>query len=158
MSFNEEVIGSGAMYGEQAPPRRLAKLHIGDAVVYIEPVGGPVTVGNEDDDEKLFAAGAQSYDDIKDNAFDSALVAVRESIRSMGKHLRDISTDLRPQETTVEFSLTFDVKGRATPIPLFITAESKLHTGLKVTATWRSGVDPIVDAVSNGVSEADEQI
>ena len=42
-----------------------------------------------------------------------------------------------PQEITVEFSLSFQVKGKASLIPMFVTGETGAQTGLKVTAKWK---------------------
>jgi hypothetical protein len=37
----------------------------------------------------------------------------------------------------VEFSLTFEVKGKASIVPVFVTGESSVQSGLKVTALWK---------------------
>ena len=44
----------------------------------------------------------------------------------------------RPDQMSVEFSLNFEVKGKAALIPVFVTGETGAQTGLKVTALWKN--------------------
>jgi hypothetical protein len=41
-----------------------------------------------------------------------------------------------PNETTVEFSLGFDIKGKATLVPALLSSEAAASAAVKVTAKW----------------------
>jgi inner membrane protein involved in colicin E2 resistance len=48
-----------------------------------------------------------------------------------------VEETLKPQELSVEFSISFEGTGKAQVIPVLVTAETKASTGLKVTAVWK---------------------
>lgn len=112
-----------------SPKRRLVQMRIGEAEVYVAEVGGIVEV--EPTDEIYTVAPDPKQ------AFDKAVEVVRECVRVVGTQLESLAKQARPQEIEVEFSLTFDARARGALIPIFVTAEQGLETGLKVKAVWK---------------------
>jgi hypothetical protein len=109
----------------------LVPMQVGSAVVFVEYVGEPVIEGGAADDS-IYPVAPPS----PGSAFDMAADALRECVRIVGERLERLGRR-RPDEVSVEFSLSFQVKGKATFIPVFVTAESGATTGLKITAVWR---------------------
>ena|SRR5579884_2041980 len=105
-------------------------MRVGDAMVWIQPTGR----ASESASEIHTAAPSP------DKVFKESIAAIKECIRSIGDGLDKLQPALRPQELSVEFSLTFDAKGRASIVPILVTAETGVQTGLKVTAKWTPGV------------------
>ncbi len=50
----------------------------------------------------------------------------------------------------MEFSLTFDVKGKASVIPILVTGETGVQTGLKITAKWEPEKSPSPENKGHG--------
>jgi hypothetical protein len=69
-------------------------------------------------------------------AMEAGLDAVREFMRAVGSRMGEIAEAARPDEVTLAFSISFDAKG-GTVIPLLVTGEAGLSTGLSVNAVWR---------------------
>jgi hypothetical protein len=107
-------------------------MRLGSAIVYIEQVGDPGVI--EADDQVRPVAPPTP-----EEAFERAGDILRECVRIIGERVEALVTRARPQEITVEFSLTFEVKGKAALIPIFVTGETGAQTGLKVTAVWKRG-------------------
>jgi hypothetical protein len=107
-------------------------MQVGSAVVYIEQVGEPNVTEVDDQIRPVAAPNPQE-------AFGSAGEILRECVRTIGERIEALSTGARPDEVSVEFSLNFEVKGKAALIPIFVTGETGANTGLKVTASWKSG-------------------
>ena len=122
------------------PVTELVETTIGDAVVYfrvdrrletpetgnIRPVTGPAP---------------------DRNAFEAAAHVAREAVRLFASHLSGIGEALRPSETGIEFSFTFEAKGKTAIVPVFLTGETSGQVALKVTAKWTTpsktaGADP----------------
>lgn len=116
--------------GRTMEGRQVVPMRVGSATVYIAQSGAPVEVATEDAYRPVALPTPQE-------AFDTAGEIVREGVRIVGERLHELAAQLRPSETTVEFTVTFDVRGKASPIPLFVTGEAGVETGLKVTAVWR---------------------
>lgn len=70
------------------------------------------------------------------NPVESALKAARETVRLFADQLAEIAEALRPTETALEFSLTFEAKGKHSIVPVFLTGEASGQVGLKVSAKW----------------------
>jgi Trypsin-co-occurring domain 1 len=109
-------------------PRQLVPMKIGEATVYIEQIG-EVEVGVSDE---IYAAAPDASE-----VFQTAIEAIGEGVRAVGDRLGRLGDKIHPDEVSVEFSLSFDAKGKAQVIPVFVTTEASIHTGIKVTATWR---------------------
>lgn len=69
--------------------------------------------------------------------FESAGEILRECVRVIGERIENLGDRAKPGQVTVEFSLSFEIKGKASIIPVFVTGESTAQTGLKVTAVWK---------------------
>jgi hypothetical protein len=110
---------------------RLVRMNVGEAVVYVEATGGAATL---EESEDASAVGLSPAD-----AFETASKALKECVRVVGERLHDTGTAMRPAEVGVEFTLTFDVEGRATIIPVLLTGKATSGMGIKVTAKWQPG-------------------
>lgn len=109
--------------------RRLVPMRVGAAVVYVEQVGTPPDVEAID---AIHAVAAPS----PEQAFNTASEVIRECVRIVGERVEALA-DKRPQEITVEFSVSFEVKGKASFIPIFVTGEAGAKSGLTVKAVWK---------------------
>jgi Trypsin-co-occurring domain 1 len=111
---------------------RVLPVQIGGATVFVEQIGeGPVT----DYDEGLYPVGPPSPTE----AFEKANEALKECVRVVGETLEKIGDRVKPQEVSLEFSLSFQAEGTARIIPVLVTGKTAASTGLKVTATWQLG-------------------
>jgi len=102
---------------------------VGSATVWIEQESDPAVV----EDDRIRPVAAPS----PEAAFETAGEILRECVRLVGDRIANLADKTRPQEVTIEFSLTFEVKGKASIIPVFVTGESTAQTGLKVSAVWK---------------------
>jgi hypothetical protein len=109
--------------------RRLVPMQVGSATVYIEQVGPYPEI---DADDRIYPVAPLSPQE----AFQTAGDAVRECVRIVGERIEALE-ERRPQEITVEFSITLEAKGKAALIPIFVTGETGAKTGLVVKAVWR---------------------
>jgi hypothetical protein len=115
---------------EAAPIRRLVPMRIGSAIVYVEEVGEPAVIEADDQVRPVAPTSPQE-------AVETAGEILREFVRVIGERVETLTERARPQEISVEFSLGFEVKGKASLIPVFLTGETGAKTGLKVTAVWK---------------------
>jgi hypothetical protein len=113
-------------------------MQIGSAVVWVEQVGEPAVVYDEGGGIRPVAPPDMA------EAFQRAGKAIEQCVTSVGGRIKDIAGDIKPSEIAVEFSLTFEASGGIHLFPVFVTAGSKIGTGLKVTATW-SLAEPAAD-------------
>lgn len=111
--------------------RHLVPIQVGEATVWIEHVADPV-VEPGDAIHPVAPPNPQQ-------AFESAASFLRECVRIFDDRIRRL--ERRPEEISVEFSLGFEMRGKATLIPVFITGESRLSGGMKVTAIWHPKQD-----------------
>ena len=107
-------------------------MRVGSATVYVEQVGAPVDVAAQGAAEGEVYPVAPSPQE----AFETASEALRECVRMVGDHLEALA-GRRPQQVTVEFTVSFEVKGRAALIPVLLTGEATSKGGLTVKAVWR---------------------
>jgi len=84
---------------------------------------------------------------IEANAFEAAAHVAREAVRLFANHLSAIAEALRPNETGIEFSFTFEAKGKTHIVPVFLTGETSGQVGLKVTAKWTHSAKPATSDV-----------
>lgn len=119
----------GAPMPEPALSRRLIPMQVGTATVYIEQIGEPV-VTEADDHIRPVAPDPKEV-------FEKAVEVLQQCVHVVGEKVEIIAEKAKPQEITVEFTLTFEATGKMALIPIFMTAESKANTGLKVTAVWK---------------------
>ncbi len=115
---------------EPVPSRRLVPMRVGNATVYIREVGGPALIEADDQVRPVAPPSPEA-------AFESAGEILRECVRVIGERVEALTAKARPHEITVEFSLSFEIKGKAALIPVFVTGETGAQTGLKVTAVWK---------------------
>lgn len=125
-----DVIGGGEPPPVEDAGRRLVPMPIGTAVVYVEQVGPPTPVAGDD---SIYPVGPPSPHEM----FANAVEVLQECVRVVGERVGDLAAQTMPQEVTVEFTLTFEAKGKTALIPVFVTGETGAATGLKVTAVWR---------------------
>jgi hypothetical protein len=105
-------------------------MKVGSAWVYVEQIGEGAPV--EADDE-IYAVSAPSPEE----AFQTASDLIRELVHVVGERITQVAEAARPAEISVEFSLTFEAKGKASFIPILVSAEAGATTGLKISAVWR---------------------
>lgn len=113
---------------EEARPQ-VIPMKVGNATVYVEQIGPPVEVKTDGQVRPV----APSPDEV----FKVASEALQECVRVLGERIEKLQSDISPREVTVEFALSFEAGGKANLIPIFVTGESKVSTGLKVTAKWQ---------------------
>jgi hypothetical protein len=119
----------GPAPGQEAhPAKTFVPLQIGSATVYVEKIGDVLC---EAEDGAIRPVAAPDPRE----AFHRAGEALQECVRTLGERVRALPAHGSPQEVTVEFTLTFEAGARGL-IPVFLTAEQKVQTGLKVTAKW----------------------
>lgn len=113
-----------------SPVRRLIPMQVGKATVYIEQIGESAEVQTDD---SIYPVAPPTPGEV----FENAVEVLQECVRVVGAKLETLATKAMPQEVTVEFSLTFQARGKMTLVPVFVTGETGVETGLKVTALWR---------------------
>lgn len=137
--MSSEITMGGPSPSETTPDeseRRFVPMRVGDAWVYVEQVGEPPDIA-EESSEIYMAAGIPSPEDV----FENASGVVKECVRIVGDRLGDLRRSgkaVMPEELSVEFSLSFEGSGKASLIPVLVTAETKTTTGLKVKAVWKA--------------------
>jgi hypothetical protein len=105
-------------------------MQVGHATVFVEQVGESAII---ETDDTIRAVAVPSPSEVFENAGE----ILRECVRVIGERLEAIAVKARPDEVSVEFSLSFEVKGTTSVIPIFVTAEGGAQTGIKVTAVWK---------------------
>jgi hypothetical protein len=113
-------------------PVRLIPMKVGDAEVFIEAVGESPTI---EQGGEFRAVGGLSPTD----AFEKASDALKECVKIVGDRLGQLGDAIQPEEIGVEFTITFDVEGQASIIPILLTGKAKTGMGIKVTALWKPG-------------------
>jgi len=104
-------------------------MQVGGATVFIEQFGEPVVVEAEGQIRTVSPASPEE-------AFEAGRDILRECVNIIGAGIEAIAEKARPHKVAVEFSISFEVKGRASIIPVFLTGQAAGKTGLKVTAEW----------------------
>ena len=122
--------GRSESTGETAG-RRLVPMQVGTATVFVEAIDDDTVVETDD----FHAVGALNPQE----AFATASDALKECVRVMGERIETTRDAMRPAEVGVEFTLTFDVEGKATIVPVLVTGKAKTAVGIKVTAKWHLG-------------------
>ena len=115
---------------EPSPARRLIPMQVGKATVYVEQIGESAEVQADD---SIYPVAPPTPREV----FENAVEVLQECVRVVGTKLESLTAKAMPQEVTVEFSLTFQARGKIALVPVFVTGESGLETGLKVTALWK---------------------
>lgn len=116
--------------GTETRPK-LVPMKVGDATVYVEAVGDGAVVEAGDE---FHAVGVDPQ-----QAFETASEALKECVRVVGERVVAMKDAMRPEEVGIEFTITFDVQGKATIIPVLLTGSAKTQLGVKVTAKWELG-------------------
>jgi|KBSSwiStaDraftv2_1062776.scaffolds.fasta_scaffold419016_2 hypothetical protein len=129
--MNDEVrLGSSLAGGsESIPVRKFVPMQIGEAIVYVEQKGESWT---ETD------SGIHPVAPTPKEAFKAGVEALKECVRVVGEHVEKLSGKTVPKQVEIEFSITFDAKAKGALIPVFVTAEHGIQTGLKVKAIWKT--------------------
>lgn len=112
------------------PVTTLVPMLVGSAMVYVEQSGGASVV---EADASIYPVAPPDPRD----AFVQAVGVIRECVQAVGKQIESFKGEVRPDELTLEFSVTFDVRAKVSPIPVLVTGETGGQTGLKVVAVWR---------------------
>jgi hypothetical protein len=116
----------------QPQARVLVPMRVGSAVVYVERLDDqPVIIESGD----IRAVAPLSPTEI----FENAAGVIREGVRVLGETLEMLARASRPCKITAEFSLSFEVEGKVSIVPVLLTGKSNVHSGLKVTAEWQLG-------------------
>jgi len=119
---------AGEASEETTPSRRLVPMQVGKATVFVEDLGAAEIV----EDEGIRTVGAVEPTE----AFERGGDALQECVRIVGEKVDGLAKTAKPREVTVEFSLSFEAKGKFV-IPVLMSAESGVSTGIKVTAVWQ---------------------
>jgi hypothetical protein len=109
--------------------RRFVPARVGQATVYFEQRPGLVELEPDDD---IHPVAQISPSDVFANAGE----VVRECVRTVGEQIGRLALEIRPQELSLEFTLTFQAQGKAS-IPVFVTGEASAQTGLTIRAVWK---------------------
>lgn len=110
--------------------RQVVPMKVGNATVYVVQTGDINVASGIEDEIYTVAPDAREV-------FDKAIDAIRECVGKIGGSLETLAEKAMPRELTVEFSLTFEAKAKGAIIPIFVTAEHGLGTGLKISAVWK---------------------
>ncbi|QIN84278.1 hypothetical protein GBA63_17690 [Rubrobacter tropicus] len=130
--MDDEVrLGTGGEEAGTVAKRRLVPMRVGEASVYIEVAGEPPSI---EGDEEIYAAATKDPVD----AFRSAGEVLQEVVRTVGEQVAALGEEVRPDQVSAEFSLSFEAGGKAQLIPVLFTGETKAVSGLKVTAVWET--------------------
>jgi hypothetical protein len=129
--LTQELSAGGAAPAatESGDRRFFVPMQVGKATVYVEQIGPVVEIET--------AAEVYPVAPSLQQAFELGSDALRECVRVIGERLEQIE-ERRPQEVTVEFTISFEVKGKASLIPVLLTGESTSKAGLTVKAVWRN--------------------
>ena len=111
--------------------RRLVPMKVGSATVFVEATDDDATL----ETDEFHPVGALN----PEQAFENASHALKECVRVVGQRIESMQDTMLPKEVGVEFTLTFDVEGKATIVPVLLTGKAKTAVGIKVTAKWQPG-------------------
>jgi hypothetical protein len=129
--LESEIRSPGLDSGSRsASTRQLVPMHVGTAMVYVEQLDEPPVVYDPTGGIRPVAPP-----DLAD-AFRRASDAIQECVTTVGSRVESLASRAKPEEITVEFSITFEAQGGIHLLPVLVTAQSKIGTGLKVTARW----------------------
>jgi hypothetical protein len=112
-------------------PGQLVPMSVGDATVYVEQIGEPLTIETRED---IYTVAPPDPDE----AFERAGEVLHECVRVVGERVGTLAENAMPKSVAVEFTLSFEASGRAQIVPVLLTGQTKVATGLKVTAVWGS--------------------
>ena len=113
----------------EKPGKVMVPMQVGSATVYVVGSGDARVV----EDDRIRPVSPISPQE----AFQAAGEFLHECVRLVGEKVETLAEKARPHEVAVEFSLSFEVTGKASVIPIFVTGETSAHTGLKVKAVWK---------------------
>lgn len=129
---SDEIEAGGATTSAPVGDQRsLVQMKVGNATVYVVQTGAASTVIS---DEEIYTAAPNPRE-----VFDSAVDVIRECVVKIGEGIEALAEKAMPRELTVEFSLTFEAKGKTAILPVFVTAEHGVGAGLKISAVWKRG-------------------
>jgi hypothetical protein len=121
--------GEAAAVGIQG--RRLVGMQVGSATVFVEAVGPAPAVEQPEEFRPVSVDPKQ--------AFETASEALKECVQVVGERIEKMAQAARPDEVGIEFTIAFEVAGKATIIPVLLTGAAKTQLGVKVTAKWQLG-------------------
>jgi hypothetical protein len=113
-------------------------LQAGTAFIRIYPLDDP-TQGSTNRKGPTLASGIKSpiQNQVITDTFDTVSKSIQAIILSFSDQLEAISTKLKPQELTIEFSLAFEISSSQQLIPVILSTSEKLTPAIKVIATWK---------------------
>jgi len=120
-----DEIRAGGIHGslsESVPTRRLIPMQVGKATVYIEQIGEPAEV---EADDRIYPVAPPNPKEM----FENAVEVLQECVRVVGERIESLTKKTMPQEITVEFSLTFEARGKMALVPVFVTGETNAGKG-----------------------------
>ena len=123
--------GANPVGVEPIQERVIVPMQVGSATVYVVQSEPPAAIV---EDERIRPVAPLS----PQQAFQAAGEFLHECVRIIGEKVDTLAGNAKPQEVSIEFSLSFEVKGKASLIPVFVTGETATSTGLKVKAVWKS--------------------
>jgi len=112
-----------------AGTRRLQPMKIEGATVWIEQNGPGIVI---DSGDEIYTVSSDPKE-----AFTKAVEVVRGILGGITRGILELKESARPNELTIEFSLTFEVEGKAAIIPVLLTGSSTTSSGMKISAAWK---------------------
>ena len=131
---DEIAVGGISEMPSEAAPRRLVPLQIGTATVFVEQTGAPAEVDVGDAIHPVALPSPKQ-------AIEQAGAFLQELVGIFDERIEKLATATRPREVGVEFSLGFEVTGKATIIPVLLSGESSAEAAIKVSATWGTATE-----------------
>ena len=112
-----------------ANTQRLVPIKMGEAIVYIQASSIAPMIEPTD---AIYTVSLPSPQE----AFESAMGAIKECVGVMGAQLHKLQRESRPNELSVEFAVQLEAVGKIGIIPVLFSSETKAGASLKVTAKW----------------------
>lgn len=122
-------VGGVSHESEQRTPARLVEVEVGSATIFIESA-------DEAEIEPSDAIHPVRMPSPK-QAFERTADFLQECVGIFDSRIAALVN--RPEEISVEFSLAFQVAGKATLVPVLLSGKASTQAALKVTARWETG-------------------
>ena len=118
--------GIGEVAGDVSS-RHFVPLQIGTATVFVEQAPGSIDVDLSGEIHPVALPSPKE-------AIEQAANFLQELVGIFDKRIKALAK--RPEEVSVELALGFQVKGKATLIPVLLSGETTAQAGIKVSAKW----------------------
>jgi Trypsin-co-occurring domain 1 len=117
---------------DDASGRHFVPLQIGAATVFVEQAPTPIDVDLSGEIHPVALPSPKE-------AMEQAANFLQELVGIFDKRIKALAK--RPEEVSVELALGFEVKGKATLIPVLLSGETKAQAAIKVSAKWGAAAE-----------------